>query len=83
MYVDVGGGCVVLVPEVVAVLDARLVPASEVNRQFVARAVAGKRMVGELTPQCRTLVVTRTAVIPSAISAGTLARRMTRLRRGG
>lgn len=83
MYVDVGGDRVVLVPEVVAVLDARLVPASEVNREFVARAVAGKRMVGGLTPECRTLVVTQTAVMPSTISAGTLARRMNRLRRGG
>jgi len=82
MYVHLGGDLVVSVGEVVAILDARLVEASEINRELVERAVAGRRLRGEgVTPACKALVVTRDrTVYTSGISPATLARRLTHLR---
>ena len=82
MYVHLGGEMVVSVVDVVAILDARLVATSEVNRELVDRAVTEKRLRGTgLTPDCRALVVTRQGtVFTSGISAPTLVKRMTHLR---
>lgn len=81
MYVHLGGEMVVSVLDIVAILDARLVGASEINRELVGKAVAEKRLRGiGLTPECRALVVTKQgAVFTSGISAPTLAKRMTHL----
>lgn len=81
MYVHLGGELVVPVLEVVAILDVRLIEASEVNREFVERAAAAERLRGDgLTPECKALVVTRDrTVYTSGISAPTLVRRMTHL----
>lgn len=80
MYVHLGGDLIVAVTEVVAILDVRLLVASEINREFVDRAIGGKRLWGEgITPECKSLVVTTGGVVTSAISAHTLARRMTHL----
>jgi hypothetical protein len=82
MYVHLGGELVVRVTEVVALLDMRLLAGSDVNREFVERARAGGRLQGVgLTPDCKALVVTPTAVVTSGISTATLARRMAHLRR--
>lgn len=64
--------------DVVAILDVRLLEGSEVNRDFIDKAVGGKRLRGEgLTPGCKALVVTRDMMVyTSAISTHTLARRM-------
>lgn len=81
MYVHLGGEMVVAVTDVVAILDRRLLAASEINQEFVDRAVRAKRIRGAgITPACRALVVTADAVYTSGISAPTLARRMTHLR---
>lgn len=82
MYVHLGGEMVVSVVDVVAILDARLVGTSEVNRELVDRAVAEKRLRGTgLTPDCRALVVTKQGTLfTSGISAPTLAKRMMHLR---
>jgi len=67
--------------EVVAVLDARLLEGSDINRELVEKARTAKRLLGgALTPQTKSLVVTKTAVIPSGTSVATLGRRMTHLR---
>ena len=81
MYVHLGGDLVVPVTEVVAILDARLLEGSEVNRELVERSAKGRRLRGPgVGPDCKALVVTRNAVYTSGISAPTLARRMTHLR---
>lgn len=84
MYVHLGGELVVAVGEVVAVLDVRALEASEITREFVDRAAAERRLLGEgLRPECKALVVTRAGTVyTSPISALTLARRMTQLRQG-
>lgn len=83
MFVHLGGDLVVPVAEVVAIVDSRLIDHAEVNREFIDRAMATKRMHGEgLTPDCKALVVTRQAVFTSGISVSTLARRMSHTRRG-
>ncbi len=83
MYAHLGGDLVVRVTDVVAVLDVRLLSGSDVNRELVEKAREGKRLLGiGLTQDCKSLVVTRTAVIASGISPATLARRMTHLRQG-
>ena len=81
MYVHLGGEIVVPVREVVAILDVRLLQGSDLNREFIDKAVAGKRLRGDgLTPDCKALVVTRDmTVYTSGVSAQTLARRMTHL----
>lgn len=76
------GDRVVPFQEVVAILDAQLVATAEINREFVTRAEAADRLPGGLAPECRALVVTPTAVIPTTVSARTLARRMISPRRG-
>ncbi len=81
MYLHLGGDLVVPVSEVVAILDARLLEGSEINRGLVERAARGKRLRGAgIGPDCKALVVTVNAVFTSGISAPTLARRMTHLR---
>lgn len=81
MYVHLGGGLIARVTEVVAVLDARLLDSSEINRDFVARAQKAQRLQGlGLNPDCKSIVVTNAAVITSGVSPPTLARRLTRLR---
>lgn len=82
MYVHLGGELVVWAPDVVAVLDGRLVSGSEINREFVAKARAAGRLLGDgLTPGCKALVVTPASVLASAISPATLGRRIARRRR--
>ncbi|OLD61334.1 MAG: hypothetical protein AUI83_00990 [Armatimonadetes bacterium 13_1_40CM_3_65_7] len=81
MYVHLGGELIARVTDIVAVLDVRLVTSSDINQEFVDKAGAVKRLLGNgLTPDCRALVVTKTAVITSPLSPATLARRMTHLR---
>lgn len=81
MYVHLGGDLVVPVTEVVAIVDARLLEGSEINRELVERAVRARRLRGRgVGPECKALVVTVDAVYTSGISAPTLARRMTHLR---
>lgn len=83
MYVHLGGDLVVAIREVVAIVDRRLIEHAEVNREFIDRALATKRVRGGgLTPECKALVVTKQAVFTSGISVPTLARRMRRIRRG-
>lgn len=80
MYVHLGGDLIVAVNDVVAILDARLLQAAEINREFADRAMGTKRLWGDgITPGCKSLVVTTAGVFTSAISAPTLARRMTHL----
>jgi len=81
MYVHLGGEVVVSVLDVVAILDIRMLDGSEINREFIDKAAAGRRLRGEgLTPDCKALVVTRDLMVyTSGISAPTLARRMTHL----
>jgi regulator of extracellular matrix RemA (YlzA/DUF370 family) len=82
MYVHLGGELVLAVTEVVAVLDARAVPGSAVNEEFVRGAqAAGRLRGGGLGTKTKALVVTRDrTVYASSISPHTLARRMTHLR---
>lgn len=82
MYVHLGGEVVVSVRAVVAILDIRLLPSSEINREFVQRAAAGGRLRGGApSPDSKALVVTADlGVYPSTLSAARLARRMTHLR---
>lgn len=81
MYVHLGGDLIVAVADVVAILDIRLLEASEINREFIELAQKGKRIRGGgINPDCKSLVVTVDAVYTSGISAPTLARRMTHLR---
>lgn len=81
MYLHLGGDLVVPVNEVVAILDARLLEGSEINRGLVERAARGRKLRGlGIGPECKALVVTVNAVFTSGISAPTLARRMTHLR---
>lgn len=81
MYVHLGGETIVPVPDVVAILDVRLLEASEVNREFIEKALAADRLRGDgLRPESKALVITRAGMVyASAISAPTLARRMTHL----
>ncbi|MDQ7842723.1 MAG: hypothetical protein QN141_01345 [Armatimonadota bacterium] len=83
MYLHLGGESVVAVLDVVAILDIRVLEGSEVNREFLDRAVADRRLRGDgLSPGCKALVVARDrTVFTSGLSASTLARRMTHLRR--
>jgi len=83
MYVHLGGESVVAVPDIVAILDVRVLGDSEINREFMDRTVAARRLRGDgLGPGCKALVVTRDlTVFASGLSASTLARRMTHLRR--
>lgn len=76
-----GGEVVVAVRDVVAVLDARLVQASEVNQELVARAAReGRLHGGMLSPGCRVVVLTGAGVVyTSTITASTLAKRMIHL----
>lgn len=83
MYVHLGGDVVVPTREVVAILDARLLEPSEINRELVERATRAKKLHGPgVGPHCKALVVALGGVYTSGISAGTLARRMTRFRVG-
>ncbi|HET6782101.1 MAG TPA: extracellular matrix/biofilm biosynthesis regulator RemA family protein [bacterium] len=81
MYVHLGGDVVVPAKDVVAILDARLLGQSEVNRELVERAVKAKKLHGPgIGPGCKALVVAVDAVYTSGISAPTLARRMVHFR---
>lgn len=77
MYVHLGGDIVIRVTDVVAVLDARLLASSEINREFVDKSRHSRRLRGGGPGEDRkALVVTAIAVIASGISPATLARRM-------
>lgn len=81
MFVHLGGDTVVAANDVVAILDARLLEESAVNRELVERAVkAGKLHGPGAGPECKALVVAVDGVYTSGISAPTLARRMTHFR---
>lgn len=81
MFVHLGGDTVVAAKDVVAILDARLLEQSAVNRELVERAVKTGRLHGpEAGPECKALVVAVDGVYTSGISAPTLARRMTHFR---
>lgn len=82
MYVHLGDDLVLPVSAVVAVLDARALPGSAVNEEFLRRAqAAGRLRGGRLGPRTRALVVTREGTLyASTIAVRTLFRRMTRLR---
>ena len=86
MFVHLGGDTVVAAKDVVAILDARLLEQSEVNREIVERAVKARKLHGPgvggpgVGPECKALVVAVDGVYTSGISAPTLARRMTHFR---
>jgi regulator of extracellular matrix RemA (YlzA/DUF370 family) len=82
MYVHLGGELVLATTDLVAVLDARAVPGSAANEEFIRRAqAAGRIRGGGLGPDTKALVVTRDqTVYVSSISPQTLLRRMTHLR---
>lgn len=81
MFVHLGGDTVVAAKDVVAILDARLLEQSEVNRELVERAVKARKLHGPgVGPECKALVVAVDGVYTSGISAPTLARRMTHFR---
>jgi len=76
VYVHIGEDVVVRTGEVVAILDARLLRASEVNQQFFERAAAAGRVLGHKLASARSVVVTTHGLYPSSISTTTLARRV-------
>ncbi len=78
MYVHIGGEVVLRTTEIVAILDARLLRASEVNQLFLERAAAAGRIRGHSLAAARSVVVTTRGVYPSNLSAATLARRARR-----
>lgn len=81
MYVHLGGDVVVAVADVVAIVDVRLTDYAEVNREFLDRAIAAKRVYGEGSiAESKALVVTYQGVFTSGISVATLARRMQHVR---
>ncbi len=81
MYVHLGGELIVPMMDVVAVIDTRLVESSDINREFVDRALKAKHLRGgELAADAKALVVTKTGIIASGVSPPTLARRFRRLR---
>lgn len=67
---------VVRTAELVAILDARLLRASEANQAFFQRAAAAGRLLGHNLAGARSVVVTTRGLYPSPISATTLARRV-------
>ena len=75
MYVHIGADVVLRTEELVAILDARLVRASEANQQFLQRAAAAGLLRGHNLTGARSVVVTTRGVYPSPISPATLARR--------
>lgn len=78
MFVHLGSDLVVRVSDVVAVLDARLLPGSEINRELVEKARGAQRLLGDgVTGTCKALVITRSTIVTSGISPATLVRRMT------
>jgi hypothetical protein len=76
MYVHLGGELVITTNEVVAVLDARAIPTSEINREFVARAREDGRVHDGGAASGRSLVVTTRGIYTSGFSAATLVRRI-------
>lgn len=78
MYVHLGSDLVVRVSDVVVVLDASLLPGSEINRELVEKARGAQRLLGDgVTDTCKSLVITRSAIVTSGISPATLVHRMT------
>jgi len=75
VYLHLGDDRVVRMAEVVAILDARLLRASEVNQRFFERAAAAGQVLGHNLAGARSVVVTVRGLYPSPISAATLARR--------
>ncbi|GBD28068.1 hypothetical protein HRbin31_00080 [bacterium HR31] len=75
MYLHLGDDRVVRTAEVVAILDARLLRASEANQRFFERAAAAGQVLGHNLAGARSLVLTVRGLYPSPISATTLARR--------
>jgi hypothetical protein len=81
VYVHLGGDLIVPVVDVVAVLDARLVESSDINREFVDRARKAQRLRGGGSlADSKAFVVTKTGIIASGVSPPTLVRRLKRLR---
>lgn len=75
MYVHIGEDVVLRVDTIVAILDARLVRASETNQQFLQQAASQGRLRGYGLAGARSMVVTTRGVYPSPVSPSTLARR--------
>lgn len=75
MYVHIGGDVVLRVEEIVAILDARLLRASETNQQFLQQAATQGRLRGYGLAGARSVVVTTRGVYPSPVSPATLGRR--------
>ncbi|MDR5693782.1 MAG: DUF370 domain-containing protein [Armatimonadota bacterium] len=77
MYVHLGGDLVVLTTEIVTILDARLLEKSEEIRCLIERAAKEGRLRGNgITAECKTLVITSSAIYPSTVSSVTLAKRI-------
>jgi hypothetical protein len=76
MYVHIGEDVALRASEIVAIVDARLAHATEVNQEFFRRAAAAGRLRGERLSDARSVVVTIGGLYPSPISSVTLARRV-------
>jgi len=76
VYAHIGEDVVVRTEEVVAILDARLLRASEANQPFFQKAAAAGRLLGHNLAGARSVVVTTRGLYPSPISTATLARRV-------
>lgn len=76
MYLHLGKDVIVPLREVVAILDARFMRASETNQTFLRRAADAGRLRGEGLTHAKSIVVTTRGVYASPVSSKTLARRI-------
>lgn len=82
MYVPLGGGRVVDIREVVAILDARRLGRSADARALLGRARSGSRPGAPgREPPPRAVVVTTSGLAATPLAPATLARRLGSLRR--
>ncbi|MHB1610482.1 MAG: extracellular matrix regulator RemB [Sulfobacillus sp.] len=78
MYLHVGQDIMVATDAIVAILSKELLDTSKDVRELYARLRSEGRVSGNIK-EAKTLVVTRTGIILSNISANTLVRRAGRL----
>jgi len=76
MYLHLGKDVIVPLREVVAILDARFVRASEMNQAFLRRAAEAGQLRGEGLTDAKSIVVTTRGLYASPVSSKTLARRI-------
>jgi hypothetical protein len=76
MYLHLGKDVIIPLREVVAILDARFMRASEINQTFLRRVADAGRLHGEGLTHAKSVVVTTRRVYASPVSSKTLARRI-------